>query len=411
MHFKKRLIAMLLALTLFVTGLLCVPASAAGRRKAYVAADAVGVQTVGQYKELLEKGYPPITTEKFLRVTRALGFIRRLLTGRVFTPAEYYDLTMSEDLSQLCAYICANSGLDIEGLLTHLPETNQIAELVVDTFQIDTVAFRARCFEERDRLWEEGRQAESNILFFLGVFFSIMERCEIYSIPTEDPNVVEVVLKITYRDGGEQILHPNIFINTETGEAYGADDRGMVNIGFNCSIYDLMTYATVHSWQREFGFMLFYDLFCYTVPIVFAYNTRRFKFDYAGKEWMIQIWKGKYVITNGCEVGIYNRPAGSFGTYYNCASDEEMMTMSMELWHGDELILKDGPRMHWWINAFKMGKAMYLAQSMTLKFTIEMPDQEMVDAFLQAVEKEYHHDVTAVADGLTVSCEWAAIDY
>ncbi|MBR4728360.1 MAG: DUF4474 domain-containing protein [Clostridia bacterium] len=411
MHFRKRLVAMLLALTLFVTGLVCVPASAAGRRRTRLSADTVSVQTVSQYRELLEKGYPTITTEQFLRFTKALSFVRRLLTGRVFSPEEYYNLTMSEDLSQLCAYICANSGLDIEALLTHMPETKQIAELVVDTFGIDTVAFREKCFEEQMRLWDEGRHAESNILFFLGVFFSIMESCEVYTIPTEDENVVEVVLRVVYRDGGEQIMHPNLFINTETGEAFGADDRGMVNVGFNCSIYDLMTYATVRAWQREFGFMLFYDLFCYSVPIVFAYNTRRFKFDYAGKEWMIQIWKGKYVITNGCEVGIYNRPAGRIGTYYDCASDEEMMTMSMELWHGDELILQDGPRLHWWLNAFKMGKTMYLAQSMTLKFTIEMPDQEMVDAFLASVKKEYHHDVTAVADGLTVSCEWAAVDY
>lgn len=411
MHLRKRLLALFMALTMLVTGLVCVPAAASRPRRVFTAADAVGVQTVGQYRKLLEEGYPPITTERFLQFTRAISFIRRLLTGRVFTPAEYYNVTMSEDLSQLCAYICANSGLDIEALLTHLPETKQIAELVVDSFGIDTVAFRDECFRRRDELWGEGREAESNIMYFLGVFFSIMESCEIYTIPTDDENVVEVVLKITYRDGGEQVMHPNIFINKETGEAYGKDDRGMVNIGFNCSIYDLMTYATVHAWQRQFGFMLFYDLFSYSVPIIFAYNTRRFKFNYGGKEWMIQTWKGKYVITNGCEVGIYNRPAGSFGTYYNCASDEEMMTMSMELWHGDELILKDGPRLHWWINAFKMGKAMYLAQSMTLKFTIEMPDQEMVDAFLQAVEKEYHHDVTATADGLTVTCVWAAVDY
>ena len=43
---------------------------------------------------------------------------------------------------------------------------------------------------------------------------------------------------------------------------------------------------------------------------------------------MIQIWKGNYLISNGGEVGLYNRKPGSIGSYYNCANDEQMMEMT-----------------------------------------------------------------------------------
>ena len=161
----------------------------------------------------------------------------------------------------------------------------------------------------------------------------------------------------------------------------------------------------VDVWMRDFGFTMFYDIFCYTTPLFF-YNTRRIKFDYADKEWMIQIWKGNYLVSNGAEVGIYSREPGSFGTYYDCATDEQMMEMSMALYHGDNLIFERSKMLHWWLTGFKVSDRLYPASSMTLKFSIDMKDEEMLNAFCEAIENHYRKDMTYTVDGLTVNVVW-----
>ena len=121
---------------------------------------------------------------------------------------------------------------------------------------------------------------------------------------------------------------------------------------------------------------------------------------------MVQIWKGNYFISNGAEIGIYSRDESSFGTYYDCATDEQMMKMSMELYHGDDLIFSRPGQLHWWLTGFKISYNLYPADSMTLKFSVEMKDKEMLDAFCNAVDKHYMRDMTYTVDGLTVNVVW-----
>jgi len=185
----------------------------------------------------------------------------------------------------------------------------------------------------------------------------------------------------------------------------GKDGGSILGIGFEFSYEELLLYAQTNVWMRDFGFTVLYDLFCYTTPFFF-YNTRRIKFDYNGLEWMVQIWKGNYLVSNGAEVGIYNRQPGSFGTYYDCANDEQMLNMSMKLYHGDDLILERPEQLHWWITGFKISDTLYPARHLTLDFTIEMPDEEMLAAFCEAVDNHYRNDMTYTVDGLKVNVIW-----
>ena len=121
---------------------------------------------------------------------------------------------------------------------------------------------------------------------------------------------------------------------------------------------------------------------------------------------MIQIWKGNYVVSNGAEVGIYTREPGSFGSYYNCANDEQMMNMSMKLYHGEELILERSEQLHWWLTGFKVTDILYPARSQTLDFTIEMKDEAMLEAFCNAIDNHYRHDMKYTVDGLKVNVIW-----
>ena len=32
------------------------------------------------------------------------------------------------------------------------------------------------------------------------------------------------------------------------------------------------------------------------------------RFYYGGKKWLIELWKGQYGMTTGCEIGVYTAP-------------------------------------------------------------------------------------------------------
>lgn len=365
-------------------------------------------QNLIEYKEMLdEQGYPAMTTEQFMGVIKTANSAFRTLTGRGNIPQEHFNFVVDEILQDACGYIADETGLDVLLMLGSLPETNQYAEFVVTTFNIDTAVMRDEIYKIRDDLYADGQQNIAYIFHLLGVYMSIIDECKAYCVPYDEwgKDWYEVYLRITVRDGTVENIGTGMMINPVTGEICGKNNDGMFGIGYNLSIYELLIYAPVNVWMRDFGFTLAYDLFCYTTPFFF-YNTRRIKFDYDGKEWMIQIWKGNYLVSNGAEVGIYNRDAKKFGTYYDCVGDEDMMKMSMELCHGDELIFERPEQTHWWLTGFKISDTLYPAETMTLRFSIELKDEEMLSAFCKAIDKHYRQDMSYTVDDLTVNVIW-----
>lgn len=364
--------------------------------------------SIADYKQKLwDEGYPAFTTEQFIKIYSVFGSVLRFVTGNHFYTEEHMDVTVDEFVTAACNHVYENSGLDIVTLLKNFPDMNNFAELTVKTFEIDTVEFRDQMYDQRDAYWEEGNELMSSVYFFLGAYFSIIEKCEVASeVTEEDPNVYEVILKLTYKDGGQEVLRPGIFINTVTGECTNSNDSGLVSTGFNFNLSEMMVYATISCWMRDFGFCLFYDVAANSMPLLWNYNTRRFKFDYDGLEWMIQIWKGNYLITNGGEVGVYNRTPDKFGTYYDTATDDQLMEMSLQIYHGDDLLVNQEPQMHWWINGFNMSDTMYIPASLTMKFSILMPDEDMLNAFREAIDNHYMKDVTYTVDGLKINVVW-----
>ena len=370
--------------------------------------DTPNLSSLNDYKQYLtDEGYPVFTTSRFLAVCDIISQVFRLVTGQWIIPEKKFNVSVDPFLTEVCDYVCQNCGLDLVAIIKNLPETNQVPDLVSSVFKIDTAEFRKQIYAKRDEIYDSGNAALAFIVHFLGVYLSVIKECEIYSVQSEDdPKIYEVRLRLTFKDGGTEEIDPGILINSETGKVSNRDNSGIVGIGFNYDLSELLVYATVDCWMRDFGFCLFYDILANSMPVFFNYVTRRFKFDYDGLEWMIQIWKGNYVITNGGEVGIYNRKPGSFGTYYDCATDEQMMNMTLQVCHGDKVLVDEGPMMHWWINGFNMSDRMYIPSSLTMKFSIDMPDKEMLNAFCESIDNHYMHDVTYTVDGLTVNVVW-----
>ncbi len=393
----QRIIALILALAIGFSAL-GVSASAADSEP----------KNFTEYREMLQDGgCPAMSTKQFMSIVKVFNTVVRFFTGRGLQEQEHFNFTADAMLTEICDYMAEETGLDLLMMLSSMPESNQYAEFVTETFQIDTAVLRDKFYEKRFEFDDQGQRIPAMIMYFLGLYFSVIEECEAFCIPLEEmgEGYYEIALRITVRDGMQEVVTTGVVVDTVNNLVKGKDSSGMLGIGFEFSYTELLLYSQVNVWMRDFGFTFLYDLFSYTTPLFF-YNTRRIKFDYDGLEWMIQVWKGNYLVSNGAEVGIYTREPGSFGTYYNCANDEQMMNMSMELYHGDDLLLSRPKQLHWWLTGFKITDTLYPAKSQTLKFSIEMKDEEMLNAFCNAVENHYRNDMEYTVDGLTVNVVW-----
>lgn len=404
MKIRKRILALILAAVTAFS--LWQPAVAAASAPAAIE-EAPQMTSVEEYKAFVQQARGHSYGTQFYGFLRTVRFMIRMLFGQLLLPDSNFKVSIDPLIDGYCAYIAENSDLDVTRILTNLPDTSKPAELIVRTFRIDTDEMRAAMYKKRDELWDQGKYGMAYVYYFLGAYFSVMESCDVTAVQTDEENVYEVVLLMHYRNGSTEELHPGIFINDETGLAYNRDGSGIVGTGFNCSMNELLVYATVNGWMRQYGFCIWYDLACYISPNwMWQYKTRRFKFTYDDREWMIQIWKGSYLFTNGGEVGVYNRDKKKVGSYYDSAGDEDMLVMSMTVLHGEDEILSLPAARHWWINGFKMAKTVYPPSSLTLHASIEMKDEQMRDAFCKAIDRNIHHDVTYTTEDLTVYLDW-----
>ena len=377
--------------------------------KSFSDADLQDLRSPADYVNYIqENGAPVFSTETGLRLLRPMTTLRRILTGKIFSDEREAFMTVKVDETFQAMYdsILEQSGFDVYAILNHVPNVADGAELLTKTFRIDTAALRAWTIEQRDKYNEKGQGGVAIAFRMFGVFLSVVKEAEVFGTPTGEPDEIQVSLRLTYKDGTEDVLYPATYINTATGKCYSKTGVGMFATGVDMDMNQMVAYGAINAWQRKFGFMLLYDLMADTSPL-FNFTTRRLKFDYGNKEWMIQIWKGNYLmLTNGGELGVYNREKWRAGTYYDCAKDEELMDVTMQLSHGDEVLFSVGPEKLWWLTGFKVGKTLYLPDTLTLRFSIAFPNAEMRNAFTNAIDRHILHDISYTVDGNTVCAVW-----
>ena len=174
--------------------------------------------------------------------------------------------------------------------------------------------------------------------------------------------------------------------------------------GFRYDKEQRIFYSESESWQRNFGFTPIYD-----AAAAFSgmyYDTMRIKFNYADRDWMFQIWKGRYGITTGAELGVYFKEPSAEADFYNCAENEDKITMSFALYHGDELFMTRGPEPHWWLTGFKLFQ-MIAPQELTMHATFFMEDAGMADAVEESLKDlGFKKDINYQRLGLTMTIIW-----
>lgn len=147
-------------------------------------------------------------------------------------------------------------------------------------------------------------------------------------------------------------------------------------------------YTNDDPWQRALGYNEIYDVSAQFVSIYI--DTMRCKFEYAGKDWMIQFWKGQYgYVFIGHEIGIYNKPKDRGAEHYDAVSDEEAIYMSMTGYrNGVELYTRDYGK-YWWCTGFVPGKLEKFSDRSELSLTarMTMKDAAMLLAFTNSLRE------------------------
>ncbi|MBO5056567.1 MAG: DUF4474 domain-containing protein [Lachnospiraceae bacterium] len=144
---------------------------------------------------------------------------------------------------------------------------------------------------------------------------------------------------------------------------------------------DIFTSRT-DAWQREFGYCALYDKAASHFNMIF--DCLPVYFNYQGRTWLMEFWKGQYGINTGCEIGIYYadrilNESELEHTLFQCVNNENMLKLSLTLYRENTNIAHLSAR-HWWLTAFDMGCFSYPSE-LSLHASITFPSTEMADAF------------------------------
>ena len=152
------------------------------------------------------------------------------------------------------------------------------------------------------------------------------------------------------------------------------------------------------SFQKNFGYHPIYDLGANLID--FSIETTKLDFDYDGKEYRIQLWKGQYISgeigTVGGEIGVYTRPESASGQFYNCAEEDDWVPMEMTV-YWDEFdngeYLPQFSRNYadfWWCTGFVDGQLKDRRDSNTMRVLarITWETEEQAELFAEAMRKK-----------------------
>lgn len=147
---------------------------------------------------------------------------------------------------------------------------------------------------------------------------------------------------------------------------------------------DIFT-SLADAWQKKYGYTAFYDK---AAPLLgMIYDCKPVYFDYNGKTWLFEVWKGQYGIYTGAEIGLYCAdrivpPSKRDTTVFSAIDEDDYPDMGMELFYKGKLLACRQER-HWWLTAFLAG---HFAdpEDLCMNISIRFGNYEMYRAFMDA---------------------------
>lgn len=186
---------------------------------------------------------------------------------------------------------------------------------------------------------------------------------------------------------------------------YRSIEEKINTAGYEYDINQDIFYSKVDAWQRGMGYCRLYDEAA--APLSMIIDCEPVYFEYAGRRWMIEFWKGQYGMTSGCEVGIYYTDKPDIdteffkGPFFECASDDDLLKMRYTLYKNDHVLFKRSD-VHWWVTGFKLGEFSY-PDELSVDITIQLKDDEMRNEFIKGLLNAGYSEEEISVTGKSVS--------
>lgn len=157
------------------------------------------------------------------------------------------------------------------------------------------------------------------------------------------------------------------------------------------------------AWQRSLGYTSVFDRAAVSFHMVF--DALPVYFDYNGRTYRIEFWKGQYGFSTGAEIGVYYAdgiiPMEEYaGAHFHAVSDPDMLPMSFVLCDGSSRYAKMSGRT-WWLTSFSPG-CYSSPTALTLNAAIRFPNCAMAQSFLKGLSSSGFPDSNVCICGSSV---------
>lgn len=195
-------------------------------------------------------------------------------------------------------------------------------------------------------------------------------------------------------------------VRERTDEQKLKDINEALNLyGFLFDVEKDIVYSSMYPPQRKLGYCKLYDELAPSLNMIIDCEPIYFQYD--GRRWLIEFWKGQYGMTTGGEVGVYvtdkediDIPGVFTGTFYESVSDYELLQMQYILKKNGKKIIKRGEK-HWWLTGFDVG-IFSKPEQLSLEIQIIFPYWNMQKAFISGLDYAGYKANDVTIDGRMV---------
>ncbi|MDR1927597.1 MAG: DUF4474 domain-containing protein [Oscillospiraceae bacterium] len=328
-------------------------------------------------------------------------------------PSDTLHFTYDETMQALFDQLEENSGFSFQETAAVLPDVFQYLRWLYALTPEQFNAARDELLARAETYGNEDNAAMMVICRILGISVAQPAEIHFYADPKSAAGEYRVMFRLTYADGSVRTMDSGVSYDANNG-LINQGTSGIASTGFDMDVKNAWLGSSYSpQLQRYLGYSKLYDDMLLQTTDMVNVTTVRLKFAYKGKDWMLQLWKGRYFITSGGEVGLYNKPANRAVDFYDCAADTERIPMSFRLTghdDGSSTVLIDRPvTLHWWMMGFAVREYLYTPERLTLETEITPTDDEMKVALTAALDKEVQAGTlsyTASADGNALHITW-----
>ena len=149
------------------------------------------------------------------------------------------------------------------------------------------------------------------------------------------------------------------------------------------------------AWQRPYGYTRPYDEAAPLASMIIDCEPVYFEFD--KKYWLIELWKGQYGMTTGCEIGIYYVEKEAVipdvkpeNLLYKAVPDSGRLKLGFALLKNGETLFEHRET-HWWLTGFRPG-LFSEPEELIMEAEITFLDDGMLGAFVSAIGSSGYTD-------------------